>query len=177
MRWPGHIPARRVALELATSMDLLPTLVTLAGGEQPKNRIDGRDIWPLMAGQAGAKTPHEVFYYYNAWCLEGVRSGQWKLMLPQTRYAVEKPGTGGMPGEHQWVNTSLALYDLKNDPGENTDVALEHPDIVENLLKLAAGARADLGDGAIRVDPNKKDFFAARRLFRLPGQNNRPAGR
>ena len=177
MCWPGHIPAGRVSLELATSMDLLPTLVRLAGAEPPKNQIDGKDIWPLMSGQAGAKTPHEAFFYYNAWSLEGVRSGQWKMLLPHTRYSVSEPGADGMPGKQEWVTASLALYDLLNDPGETSDVVLEHPDVVERLLKLVAAVRDDLGDGAMRINPEKKDFFQARRLFRIPGQNVRPPGR
>ncbi len=82
-----------------------------------------------------------------------------------------------MPGKQEWVNASLALYDLLNDPGETSDVALEHPDVVERLLKLVAAARDDLGDGAMRINPEKKDFFQARRLFRIPGQNVRPPGR
>lgn len=61
--------------------------------------------------------------------------------------------------------------------GEQTDVALEHPDIVERLLRLVAQAREDLGDGVIRVNPEEKDFFQARRLYRIRGKNTRAPGR
>ncbi|HEX3869845.1 MAG TPA: sulfatase, partial [Pirellulales bacterium] len=118
MRWPGHVARGRVCLELTTAMDLLPTIVRFAGAKLPKKPIDGKDIGALMAGERGAKSPHDVFYYYNAWMLEAVRSGRWKLMLPHTRYAVTEPGKDGMPGKQDWVNASLALYDLVNDPGE-----------------------------------------------------------
>ncbi|MEA3368267.1 MAG: sulfatase, partial [Planctomycetota bacterium] len=65
MRWPGRIPAGHVCREVATTMDLLPTLARLAGARQPQDRvIDGRDIWPLMSGQPGATSPHEAFYYH-----------------------------------------------------------------------------------------------------------------
>jgi hypothetical protein len=64
-----------------------------------------------------------------------------------------------------------------NDPGEQSDVAPEHPDVVEQLLKHVAEGRDDLGDGALRVNPEKKDFFQARRLFRIPGKNTREPGR
>ncbi|MBS0208220.1 MAG: sulfatase [Planctomycetes bacterium] len=176
-RWPGHVAAGRVCLELTTAMDLLPTIARLAGAPLPTNKIDGLDIWPLMAGEHGAKTPHQAFYYYNAWNLEAVRSGPWKLMLPHTRYAVVEPGADGMPGKHEWTNATLALYDMVNDPGETSDVSLEHPDVVEQLMKHVAAAREDLGDGAMRVNPEKKDFFQARKLFRIPGKNTRPPGR
>ena len=157
-------------------MDLLPTLVGLAGAKRRPRRIDGRDIWPLMTAQPGAKTPHEAFFYYNGWQLDAVRSGPWKLILPMTYYAVDAPGQDGMPGKHVWTNAPLSLYDLHNDVGEESDVALEHPDIIDKLLRLVAAAREDLGDGVMRINPEKKDFFQAGRLYRIPGKNQRTGG-
>jgi arylsulfatase A-like enzyme len=177
MRWPGQIPGGRVCLEVATSMDILPTVAALAGAKLPRLPIDGKDMWPLASGQLHAESPHKEFFYYNAWQLEAVRSGNWKLMLPATRYAIVEPGHDGLPGKHEWVNSSLALYDLQNDVGEATDVALEHPEIVERLLALVAAARDDLGDGVIRVNPEKKDFFQARRIYQIPGKHTREPGR
>ncbi len=177
MRWPGRIPTNRTCLEFVTAMDLLPTIVSLAGATPPSKKIDGHNIERLMAGEHGAKSPYDVFFYYNAWVLEGIRAGRWKLLLPHTRALVTEPGRDGMPGKSAWTHASLALYDMINDPGEESDVALEHPEIVEQLLAQAAVARDELGDGAIRIDPEKKDFFQARRLFRIPGKGARPAGR
>ena len=176
MRWPGKVPAGRVCREMATSMDILPTVVKLAGAEMPQRKIDGKDIWPLMSGEMGARSPHEVFYYYNAWCLEAVRSGRWKLVLPHDQYGVVEPGKDGMPGKQAWQHVNMALYDLLNDVGEQTDVAGEHADVVNRLLKHVAEAREDLGDGVIQVIPEKKDFFQSRRLFRMPGKGQRAAG-
>lgn len=109
--------------------------------------------------------------------MEAVRSGPWKLILPIAYYAVAEPGRDGMPGRQVWTNVPLALYDLQNDVGEQNDLALEHTDVVERLLTLVAKAREDLGDGVMRVNPEKKDFFQARRLYRIPGKNQRPPGR
>jgi arylsulfatase A len=176
MRWPGQIPAGRTCREIATAMDLLPTLVTLAGGNLPEKKIDGQDIWPLMAGVPGARSPHKCFFYYNAWCLEAVRSGRWKLVLPHDQYSVVTPGQDGMPGKQEWQHLHMALYDLLNDVAETTDVAGEHPDVVAKLLGYVAEARKDLGDGVIQVIPDKKDFFQSRRMFRIPGAGQRPAG-
>ncbi|MHC4354012.1 MAG: sulfatase family protein [Planctomycetota bacterium] len=57
MRWPGKIPAGGKCDELTSTLDLLPTLAKLAGTKAPDDRIiDGKDIWPLMAGTKGAKS-------------------------------------------------------------------------------------------------------------------------
>ena len=54
VRWPGKIPAGEPNDKLMTTMDLLPTFAKLAGAEIPTARIiDGKDIWPTLAGEAG----------------------------------------------------------------------------------------------------------------------------
>jgi arylsulfatase A-like enzyme len=135
MRWPGEVPAGSVCGELATIMDLLPTVAKLAGTEAPKDRvIDGKDIWPLMAGQAGAKTPHEAFFYHTSQGqLAAVRSGKWKLHLrpPRRRRRRKK----GEPAPKPQPPTPQ-LYDLAADVGEKTNVADKHPEIVQRLTGL-----------------------------------------
>ncbi len=149
MRWPGRIPAGGTCDELCTTMDLLVTFAGLTGTKAPQDRIiDGKDIWPLMAGRPGAGSPHEAFYYYYRDRLQAVRSGKWKLRLPQTPQARKKPGKP-VPG---------ALYDLGTDIGEKSNLYARRPDVVKRLLALADKARADLGDG------------------RRAGANQRPAG-
>lgn len=126
MRWPGRIPAGKVCDELATTMDLFPTIARLAGANVPRDRtIDGKDIWPLMAATAGAATPHEAFYYYAGNRLGAVRSGKWKLHFPR---GSRRKGKKARPP---------ALYDLEADIGEKKNVAAEHADVVARLTKLA----------------------------------------
>jgi arylsulfatase A-like enzyme len=80
--WPARIPAGTSSDAVTAMIDLLPTLVGLAGGEVPTDRkIDGRDLWPLLAGEPGARSPHDVFYLFRGNALEAVRSGPWKLHL------------------------------------------------------------------------------------------------
>ena len=148
VRWPGKVPAGKTCDELAITMDLLPTFAKLAGAKPPGDRIiDGRDIWPLLSGAAGARTPHEAFYYYYRDQLQAVRSGKWKLHLPRT----DKKGG-------QTSKLATKLFDLDADIAEANDRAAENPDVVKRLLALADKARADLGD---------RD---------KPGANQRPAG-
>jgi len=148
-RWPGKIPAGRVLSEVATTMDLLPTLVKLAGGQPPADRvIDGKDIWPLLAGQPGAKSPYDAFYYYQSEQLQAVRAGRWKLFLPQDQYP--EPTSIMYRLNPAWAKSRFplrpkpVLYDLVGDIAEQHDVAAEHPDVVQRLLEQARRFDHDL---------------------------------
>jgi arylsulfatase A len=163
MRFPGRIPRGTVCSEPASTMDILPTFAKLTGAKLPTHRIDGRDIWPLISGQPGTKSPHEALFYYRGFALEAVRSGKWKLHLPHgyRSLAGRKGGTGGQPAKYEQGKISLALFDLEKDVGERHDVSARHPDVVERLLGLADKMREDLGDST------KK----------MTGKNRRPPGR
>jgi arylsulfatase A-like enzyme len=148
-RWPGRIPAGTVNAESVISIDLLPTIARLVGAELPVQRIDGLDIWPLLSGLPGAKTPHEaLFFYYLTDQLQAMRSGKWKLIL-RHRYRTFAGKTGrddGLPVEYDQVDTGLQLFDLDADAAETTDLAASHPEVVEELLRKVDAMRADLGD-------------------------------
>src|SRR5262249_32842783 len=113
-------------------------------------KIDGLDIWPLLSGAKGAKSPHEAFYfYYNDNELQAVSSAKWKLYLPHTYRTLdgEPGGHDGLPVRYvQRKLTQAELYDLDTDIGEQHDVASRYPDVVARLSALAEGAREELGD-------------------------------
>jgi len=162
MRWPGKIPAGGVCRELAATIDILPTLAKLAGAEAPTDRvIDGKDIWPLMSGQPGARSPHEAFFFYWSRHLQAVRSGPWKLHFPHAYPHPNPPGGGGRPGKYETQRTDLALFNLDQDIRETNNIAAQHPDVVQRLQTLADQCRTDLGDSAIH----------------RTGANTRPPGR
>ncbi len=147
MRWPGKIPAGTASQAVCGTIDLLPTFAGLAGAPLPKNKIDGKDISPLMFGRSGAKSPHEVFYHYDGGNrLMALRSGKWKLMFAQS-YNSPVPGKDGMPGTRVRKQIELSLFDLESDIGETTNVADRHPDVVERLKACAQQMRKELGHG------------------------------
>ncbi|MDE0109626.1 MAG: sulfatase [Bryobacterales bacterium] len=147
---PGRIPAGTETAEVASAMDLLPTFIQMAGAELPADRtLDGRDIGPLMRGEPGAESPHEAFYYYRETHLDAVRSGPWKLVFPrpgrdESEWLLSK--SGAFLGELLEPVTELALYNLESDIGETSNVAADHPDVVERLTALADAGREELGD-------------------------------
>ncbi len=121
--WPGKIPAGSQTDAVMTTMDVMPTLVALAGGEVPSDRvIDGANVWPLISGQSDAVSPHETFLFFRGLALQAVRHGDFKLILK-----------------------SGHLFDLKNDLGEQNNIAALHPDVVTKIRTIANGIDDDLG--------------------------------
>ncbi len=154
MWWPGTIPAGTVCREPAMTIDILPTVAKLIGAKLPDHKIDGKDIWPLVIGEPGAKSPQEAYYFYRGRALEAVRMGRWKLHFPHKyRTLGGRPGgKGGIPAKYETAEIGLALFDLENDPGETKDVKDEHPEIVAKIKMLADKMRQDLGDSRLGIE-------------------------
>ena len=155
IRWPGKIPAGAVNEELMTAMDLLPTFAKLAGAQIPSGRvIDGKDIWPVLT--ENVKSPHEAFFYYKVNKLEAVRSGKWKLFITMTK------------GEK---TASPKLYNLEEDIGETTNVAKDHPKVVERLRARMTNFQEELEQNsrpAAFVDNPKPLTMEKKPVARLP---------
>jgi arylsulfatase A-like enzyme len=114
--------------------------------------IDGRNIWPLFAGDRNGRTPHEAFFYYQFEQLQAVRAGPWKLFVPLER---QRLGSGA---PLKIVNSPARLYHVVDDQTETRDIAASNPDVVARLLKLADRGKREIGD------------------LDLPGRGERPAG-
>jgi arylsulfatase A-like enzyme len=122
-KWKGKIPEGSECSELASTIDLLPTIAYLTGAKLPELPIDGENIWPLLAGEKEAKTPHESYFYYSDTTVQAVRSGDWKLH-------VEKG--------------NVELYNLKDDISESKNIASDHPDKIAELQKRMSDYDKDL---------------------------------
>jgi arylsulfatase A-like enzyme len=129
---------------MATMMDVLPTVASLAGVALPADRIlDGHDLRPRLFGRSGVSSPYDEtgFFYYHLGQLQAIRAGPWKLYLPLERKLANLRGdySNAQP-------CPAALYDVRHDLGETREVSARHPEVVAKLLALADKARQDLGD-------------------------------
>ena len=123
--WPSVIPAASERDLLVSAIDLLPTLSRACGIDwkaksQGKPIIDGLDLWDALLGKDGAFHRTELLHW-NGMNPEplALRSGDWKLLLA--------------PGEGNDKKTEPAFYELRNDPSESKNLAIEYPERVAQL--------------------------------------------
>lgn len=160
-RWPGKIPAGHVSHAPAVMMDFFATALKAANIALPADRvIDGRDILPLFT--SAAPSPHAAIFGHQGSLLATARDARWKLHVRAPRdnfMSLGKPGElwidprgpDGVtilapyeqyqPSEHPGLRTgdspaAMQLFDLQADPGEQKDVAAQHPEIVARLKAL-----------------------------------------
>lgn len=157
IRWKGKYPVG-VSNTLLTSMDLFPTILSLANANLPEDRIiDGKDISSILQEGEG-NSPHEYVYYYNGANLQAVRKGKWKLHLPRTlddqpfwsKKMMGKPFKGknlkNISCKGLEVLDRPLLFNLDTDMGELTDISGKYPNIVKELMLEAERIKKELGD-------------------------------
>ena len=143
MRWPGKIPKGLVSREIVSIMDLYPTMTQLAGGELPKDlEIDGKNISALLFNEPGARSPHKRYFYYSLTKLQGVRMGDWKLVLPRKK---DSPHMLWL-GKYMDTVEKPMLFNLDTDIAEQHDLSSTRPDLVASLMNEIEWARSELGD-------------------------------
>ena len=147
MRWPNRIPPNTVTSNIASTIDILPTIAEIIGEKELSSKIDGVSLLSLLENKPNANPRDHLFYFYSE-KLIAVRKNQWKLVFPHTYRSYEnvEPGQNLFPGPYGTGKSSLELYDLKNDIGERKDLALKYPNIVQELQELGEKARLIFGD-------------------------------
>jgi arylsulfatase A-like enzyme len=127
VRWPGTTKPGTICEVPATHVDILPTFAMLAGGEKPKQVLDGESLVPLFRDPAAQLGRDAIFAHFpgylgaglNSWRttpVGTVHSGDWKLM-------------------EFFEDGHLELYNLKDDIGEQHNLAESNPDKARELHK------------------------------------------
>jgi arylsulfatase A-like enzyme len=147
--WPGRIAPQTEIADVASTMDVFPTMAGLAGARLPADRvIDGGSLEGLVTSGGPRPASGRLFCYYFGAQLQAVRQGNWKLFLRITDYP-EKPSSIWYKEDrvfrnHYRLMPQPQLYDLAADPGEKTDVAPANPIIVHRLAEMARQFDAQL---------------------------------
>jgi len=137
VRWPGHVPAKRVdEKSVISGADYLPTLCALTGVTIDSNKFEGEDTSATWLGKKEHVRTKPLLWKTSAPGSDaGIREAQWKLITP-----TRKNGT------------KLALYDIINDPTEKQDLASKHPDVVQTLSKKIKDWTSTLPKEYIKTD-------------------------
>lgn len=132
-RWPGVIPAHQTVTTPAGIADVLPTFLDYAGFAPPADRTyDGESLRAVLSGTS-SRPAREFPFGRNG--LTALRVGDWKLVLPTQPWFTPVDGEGPM------------LFNLRDDPGETTNLAAAHPQQLAKLRdRLAALATAFAAD-------------------------------
>jgi arylsulfatase A len=131
--WPKTVKPG-VVTELGSTLDLMATIAVLTGTSPPDDRkLDSYDLSPVLLGTGNS--PRQEMFYWTRAELHAVRSGPWKLHVKQ-----REPINYG----REVVLEKPELYHLERDISEATNVADQHPDIVERLLAMMKAHQADI---------------------------------
>ncbi len=111
----------------------------MTGVQLPESEIDGKNVWGLISGKAGATNPHNYYAFSTGKMFESVMSsdGKWKLHLPHNYRTLNTPGNDGAAGKYDSVNIELSLFDMENDPYEIKNVIEKNPEVFSKLGKYA----------------------------------------
>lgn len=133
---PGRIkPA--VSSQMVQAMDWFPTAISLAQAELPQGVVfDGVNLTPLLF--ENASLPERPYFFYRGPHLFACRLGSWKAHFKTQ---------GGYGGESKKSHEPPLLYQLDSDPGEKTDVAAQHPEVLKKIISAVKAHQAAMVPG------------------------------
>lgn len=119
--WPSKIKSGRVTDHISAFWDVLPTLADLAGMDALPE-TDGISFLPTLLGKDSQPVHDHLYWEFSGrGGKQAVRKGNWKAVRLNIRKDPDAP---------------VELYDLSKDPGETSNVAARHPDLVKEMKAL-----------------------------------------
>lgn len=135
MRWPGVIASGTTCSGIASAIDLFATLGDFAGAPHPPDaKRDSLSLAETLRN--GKPSPRDRFAFYRGSNLEALRLGDWKLHFFKAEW---KPASADGP-------VPEALFNLRDDPGETTNLLAAHPEHATAIREAADSFRRTLGD-------------------------------
>ena len=144
LRFKGVLPAGKVYDEPISTLDIVPTVLALAG--QPKAAdLDGVNLLPYLTGQQ-AETPHE-YLYWRFFSQEAVRAGQWKYL--------------------RLSDGTEYLFDLSTPAQESKNVLAAHVDIAARLKERLAGWAQEMKPSGLLhgpIQPGEVEWYSGHEI-------------
>ena len=130
LRWPDALPAGQTSSQVAITMDLTASILAATNTRAPAgHRLDGINILPVLRGET-EPVGRDLYWRVNRpdRRQRAIRSGGWKLLQDAD---------------------SLELFDLRHDPGERSDLAAQHPDVVSRLRLMVDQWEAEVNQDSV----------------------------
>ncbi len=127
--WKDKVVPASQSDHISAFWDVLPTIAEISEAEIPEN-IDGISFLPTLLGEE--QTEHNYLYweFHELGGRKAFRQGNWKLVINN----VSVP-----------EKTSIELYNLSADIGEENDLSSQFPEKVTSMLNLMDSARTESG--------------------------------
>jgi len=136
--WPSKIPGGQAYDDMAVMMDWFPTIAGLAGATIPDDRpYDGVDISEILYGTGKRNGPG--FLYFDLAELQCYREKEWKVKLPFE-------GFHGATWKQAVAPHPMLLINLKDDPGEQHNLAEKNQDKLNEMLRKMDSAKNAMGE-------------------------------
>ena len=148
IKFPNKLKSR-VIDEPVMAIDWMPTFAELTNSKLSENKIDGKNIWPLLTGETHSSPHEKLYFYYRVNELHSIRMNEWKIHFSRKYRSLNgRPGgVDGIPVKYDMnIIEQNELYNLKNDPRELYNVYNEFPEIAKKMEELGEKARIELGD-------------------------------
>jgi|GEM_PF-130577 len=164
---PGRIPAGTTCSELMGTIDMLPTIAALTNTKLPGDRkIDGMDASALLLNDKARSPRNEFVHYTSRGAIEGLRQGDWKLLIKQPVQR-RNQNNNAKPREPQ-----VLLFNLKEDLGEQKNLAEARPDMVAKLRERMLALDAEITKNARKTWTTDDRQASGKHFFILSGQSN-----
>lgn len=163
VRWPGTVKANSVSKQLVDFTDVMPTIVTIAGGK-PAANLDGKNILSILKGDE-SPLRSELFLSFTALGVNGIKTpypirsvvaDRYKLIHNMNHKVTHPKGK-----DKQKTTSEFELYDLQNDPNEENNLAGDnsYASIEVDLLKRLNNWRTKVGDKGIDTELEAVGMF------------------
>ena len=138
-RWPGKIPAGSKSEEPIVHVDMFPTFMQLAGVRKVDQRLDGVSILPLLREPSRSLKRDAIYWHFPGYLQSYIPDLVWRTT------PVSTIRRGDYKLLEFFEQDRLELYNIKQDPGEQHDLAQQHQQLVKELHQQLVAWRLETG--------------------------------
>lgn len=156
---PGRVPAGKVVEETVQSIDLAPTLIELSGLPVPQT-MQGQSLLPLLQGEGKWRRRPAISERKRSEAFRDPRTANGVAIVWDGWKLIEN-------AERPPDRPEYELFDHRKDPLNFVNVAEEHPEKVEELLKLLDSWRLWVANQRLPTDQDLTEGVSGEELERL----------